>query len=268
MGLRQRFRAFKNWCPQPPNPVSSKLKRYSAPPNYLDKQVRNKWGYLPVAEGCFLIFAAIAILMLELQTNNSNYSNYTVFYKFWIPIISLCLIAGAFSVVIGVAYLRRIRNRWSYASITAGFSLIAIEAYKLAATLEGTYEQFGIGWSDFQQNWAPYFFSGLMAACFLIVLGIILGLKVRNKLGYVTITGGLAVMLVGASILAANLATSLNYYPPNYYFSLQVAWNTSISDFLIVGALIVAVGIVYLARDRNRKLFSASKDISQPISGE
>jgi hypothetical protein len=268
MGLRQRFRDFRDWCPQPPNPVSSKLKRYSAQPNYLDKQVRNKWGYLPVAEGCFLIFAAIAILMLELQTNSSNYLNYTVFYKFWVPIISLCLIAGAFSVVIGVVYLRKIRNRWSYASITAGFSLIAFEAYKLAATLEGTYEQFGIGWSDFQQYWALYFFSGLMAACFLIVLGIILGLKIKNKLGYVTITGGFAIMLVGASILAANLATSLNYYPPNYYFSLQVAWNTTISNFLIAGALIVAVGTAYLIRVRSRTPVSSAKEKFSEIKSE
>jgi heme/copper-type cytochrome/quinol oxidase subunit 2 len=144
-------------------------------------------------------------------------------------------------------------------SITAGFSLIAIEAYKLAATLEGTYEHFsassglvGIGWGNFQQYWALDFFSSLMAACFLIVLGIILGLKVRNKLGYVTIAGGVAIMLVGVSILAANLATSLNYYPPNYYFSLQVAWNTTISFFLIIGALLVVVGTVYLIKVRNR----------------
>jgi hypothetical protein len=226
------------------------------PLKYVDKQVRNKWGYAPIAGGLASILIAVVILNLELETNNSNYLNYTVFYKFWVPIISFCLIAGAFFVVMGVAYLREIRNRWSYASITAGFSLIAIEAYRLAATLEGTYEQFGIGWSDFQQYWALDFFSVLMTGAFLIVLGIILGLKVRNKLGDVTITGGLAMMLVGASILAANLATSLNYYPPNYYFSLQVAWNATISFFLIIGALIVVVGTVYLMRARNRNRLS------------
>ena len=31
MGLRKRFRDFRDWCPQPPNPFSSKLKHYSAP---------------------------------------------------------------------------------------------------------------------------------------------------------------------------------------------------------------------------------------------
>jgi hypothetical protein len=255
-GLRKRFKDFRGWCPQPPNPLASKLKRYSAPLKYMDKQVRNKWGYAPMAGGLASILIAAAILNLELETNGSNYLNYTVFYKFWVPTISFCLIAGAFLVVIGVVYLRKFRNKWSYASITAGFTLIAIEAYKLAFTLEGTYEQFGIGWSDFQQYWALDFFSVLMAGAFLIVLGIILGLRVRNKLGYVTITGGLAIMLVGASILAANLASSLNYYPPNYYFSLRVAWNATISFFLIIGALFVVVGTAYLMMVRNRNRLS------------
>jgi hypothetical protein len=31
MGLRKRRKDFKYWCPQPPNPLTSKLKRYSAP---------------------------------------------------------------------------------------------------------------------------------------------------------------------------------------------------------------------------------------------
>jgi hypothetical protein len=256
MGLRRRFREFRDWCPQPPNPLSSKLKRYSAPLKYMDKQVRNKWGYAPIAGGLASILIAAVILNLELETNSSNYLNYTVFYKFWVPIISFCLIAGAFFVVIGVVYLREIRSKWSYASIGAGFTLIAIEAYRLAFTLEGTYEQFGIGWSNFQQYWALDFFSVMMAGAFLIVLGIILGLRVRNKLSYVTITDGLAIMLVGASILASNLATSLNYYPPNYYFSLQVAWNTTISFFLIIGAFFVVVGTVYLMRARNRNRLS------------
>lgn len=30
MGLRRRFRDFRDWCPQPPNPLPTNLKRYSA----------------------------------------------------------------------------------------------------------------------------------------------------------------------------------------------------------------------------------------------
>jgi len=237
----------------------------------MNKQAINDWGWAPVAVGFLLILIVTALLMLELQANNSNYLNYNVFYSFWFPIISFCLIAGAFFVVIGVVYLRKIRNKWSYASITAGFSLISIEAYRLAATIEGTYTRIaasygyvGIGWYNFQQYWALDFFSVLMTACFLIVLGIILGLKVRNKLGYITITGGLAIMLVGVSILATNLTTSLDYYPPNYYFSLQVAWNTTISYFLIIGALIIVVGTGYLIWARNRNRSAREREFASP----
>ena len=31
MGLRKRFRDFRDWCPQPPDRLPSKLKRYSMP---------------------------------------------------------------------------------------------------------------------------------------------------------------------------------------------------------------------------------------------
>ena len=31
MSIRKRLKDFRNWCPQPPNPLPTKLKRYSAP---------------------------------------------------------------------------------------------------------------------------------------------------------------------------------------------------------------------------------------------
>ncbi len=214
-------------------------------------KVRNKWGYVSSVTGFLLVFFAIATFLLELQINNSNYLNYTAFYEFAVPIISFCLIAGAFFVVIGTVYLRNIRNKWSYASITVGFTLINIEAYKLAVALIGTRE-FGIGWSDFQTYWALSFFSFLMAGVFFIISGIIAGSKVRSKVGYIIIIGGATIMLLGLSILAINLATSLNYYPPDYYFSLRAAWNTTITYLLIIGALIVAFGTGYLITVRKR----------------
>ncbi|MGA2680552.1 MAG: hypothetical protein ABSF44_01985 [Candidatus Bathyarchaeia archaeon] len=212
---------------------------------------------IPIAIGFLLII--ISVLELQNTTNQVANAYWIHFYKSIVPIISICLVAGAFLVVIGGVYLKNIRNKWSYSSITVGFSLIAVEAAELAITLKGTQGPSGIGWGDFQQHWALSFFSVLMAACFLIVLGIILGLKTKNKLGYVMVTGGFAVMLVGASVLAANLATSLDYYPPNYYFSLQAAWNTTISYFLIIGAIIVATGTGYLMWARNRNRRNATK---------
>jgi len=216
----------------------------------MDKQGINDWGWAPVAVGFFVILITIFIFLESLNPTNYTF-HYTTFTNFWFPLVSFLFIAGAFLVVVGAVYLRNIRSKWSYASIIVGFSLLAIDMFELIGAVKSM--QGEIDWGDFQQFWSLNFFSGLMAACFLIVIGIILGLKARNKLGYVIITGGFAVMAVGIAVLAANLATSLNYYPPNYYFSLQVAWNTTISYFLTIGALIVAVGTVYLITVRKRK---------------
>jgi hypothetical protein len=264
------FRRFRDWCPQPPDSVTSKLKRSSATPKYIDLQIRNKWaGFISIIGGFASILIAVFIFLQAI--NNYDYTDYTAFYNFWFPLVSFCFVASAFFMVIGIIYLRNIRGKWSYASIAAGCSLIAIVMYELAATIKSTRFNGSVvmaGWDDFQQHWSLDFFSGVMAACFFIVLGIILGLKVKNKLGYVIITGGFAVMFVGISVLAANLATSLNYYPPNYYFSLQVAWNTTISYSLIAGASIVAVGTAYLLRVRNRMPFSFPKEMFKEITGE
>jgi hypothetical protein len=192
-------------------------------------------------------------------TNQVANAYWIHFYKFLVPIISICLVAGAFLVVIAGMYLKNIKNKWSYSSVTVGFSLIAADAAELITTLEGAQGPIGIGWGDFQQHWSLSFFSVFMAACFLIVLGIILGLRTKNKLGYVIVTGGFVVMLAGASVLATNLVTNLDYYPSNYYYSLQEAWNTTISYFMIIGALTVAVGTGYLVRTRNRNRRNPTK---------
>jgi hypothetical protein len=215
----------------------------------MDKQTINDWGWAPLVVGFFVILITIFIFLESLNPTNYTF-HYTAFTDFWFPLVSFLFIAGAFLVVIGAVYLRNIRSKWSYASITAGFSLLAIDMFELIdaiKTLQGE-----IDWGDFQQYWSLNFFSGLMAAGFLIVVGIILGLKLRNKLGYVIITGGFALMAVGVTVLASNLVTTLDYYPPHYYVSLQEAWNTAISYFLIIGALIVVIGTGYLTWARNR----------------
>ena len=221
---------------------------------------KDKRGYIPIVIGFFLIVLGIVTLILELQNANLNGYNPTGwlnFYDFWVIVISFCFIAGAFFVVIGIFFLRRITKMLSYALLAAGFALIIFEVSRLLIVLgeNNRLSNSGIGWSDFQSHWSLSFFSFLATGVFLIVLGVILGLRFKFKVGYVILTVGFAVMLVGASVLAANLATSLNYYPPNYYFSLQEAWNTTISYFLMIGTLIIAMGTVYLiiVRIRNRR---------------
>ena len=85
-------------------------------------------------------------------------------------------------------------------------------------------------------------------------LGIILGLKVRGKLGYITIAGGLAVILYGISILMVNLEIIFDYQwapPVSNWFILQQSWAPIISYTLIAGALSVAVGTGYLIKVRS-----------------
>jgi hypothetical protein len=134
---------------------------------------------------------------------------------------------------------------FSLALLAGGFALIIFEASRLVIQVQGE-GYLGIGWSDFQSYWSLGFFSFLVTGIFLIVVGIILGLHIRHKVGYVIITGGSAITLFGLFMLSTNLATSLNYYPPDYLFSLQEAWNSIISYSLIVGVLLMIIGVVYL----------------------
>ena len=172
----------------------------------MDKQAINDWGWAPVSVGFFVIFITVFIFLESLNPTNYTF-HYTTFTNFWLPLVSFLFIAGAFFVVIGAVYLRNIRSKWSYASITAGFCILAFDMFELIAAIKNM--QGEIDWGDFQQYWSLNFFSGLMAACFLIVFGIIPGLKIRNKLGYVIVTGGFATMAIGVTVLAANLVKTL-----------------------------------------------------------
>ena len=218
---------------------------------------KNEWGYAPIATGFLLIVLGIVILILELQNaklNGYNGIGWLSFYNFWVVVISFCFIAGAFLVVIGLFFLKSIANILSYALLAAGFALIIFEVSRLLIQLgeNNTLSRSGIGWSDFQEYWSFGFFSFLMAGIFLITLGVIFGLQVKNKAGYITVSGGLATILLGLSLLSTNLATSLNYYPPNYLFSLQEAWNSTISYSLIAGALILILGAIQLFRTHRK----------------
>jgi len=210
-------------------------------------RTKNRLGYAPVTVGFLLILLGVIILLAELNNNNLNGFNpsgWTSFYQFWVAIISFCFVAGAFLVVVGVVLLTRITNLFSHALLAGGFALIIFEASRLVIQVQGE-GYLGIGWSDFQSYWSLGFFSFLVTGVFLVVVGIILGLHIRCKVGYVIITGGSAITLFGLFVLSANLATSLNYYPPDYLFSLQEAWNSIISYSLIVGVLLMIVGVVY-----------------------
>jgi hypothetical protein len=249
--MRKRFRNFRDWRPQPPDPGSSKLKRYSAP-KYIGRPVRNKWGYAPIATGLGLVLLGVVTLTVQLIVNGdlfsfTNYADRFNFWYFWAPIISYSLIVGAFLAVVGIAIFRGIRNILSYASITGGFILILIDVYTLFVNWVKPNINV-IGYDDFS-SFSVGLFSYLMAGAFFMVLGIIVGLRVKGKLGYVSISGGLALVLIGVSILLVNLG---DHTSQDWYLNLRLSWEPFISYSLIAGTLFVAVGTAYLTMVRNR----------------
>jgi len=256
MGLHKifrNFRNFKDWWPQPPNPITSKLKQHSALLKYMDKQVRNKWGYAPIAGGLSLILLGVAALLTQFLVNSNlftgvSYLDRCNFWYFWAPVISYSLIMGAFLAVVGIAILVRIRNKSSYVSIAGGFILMIIAVYTLLT--DWVESNINVIAFDNFSGFSATFFSYLIAGTFLMLLGIIVGLRVRDKLAFVSIAGGLALFLVGVSVLMVNLAT-VNFFINLY--NLRESWNPVISYTLIAGAFFVVVGTVYLMRARNRR---------------
>jgi hypothetical protein len=94
-------------------------------------------------------------------------------------------------------------------------------------------------------NFEVTLFAYLLIGSFLIVLGIILGLRVRGKLGYVSLAGGLSILLFGLSILIVNFESN-NYLLPDWYSDLKMSWNILISSSLIIGALFAILGAISL----------------------
>ena len=222
--------------------------------SYETLKTKDRRGYIPIVAGFTLIVLGIVILILELQNanlNGYNGSGWLSFYNFWVVVISFCFIAGAFSVVIGLFFLKRVVNISSYALLAAGFALIIFEASRLLIQLgeNNTLTRNGIGWYGFQEYWSFGFFSFLTAGIFTIIVGVILGFQAKNKAGYITVSGGLAMILFGLSTLMVNLTTHTSN---NLYVNLQYSWSPAIAYSLTVGALICAVGTLYLARARAR----------------
>ncbi len=205
----------------------------------MDKQVRNKWGYAPIAVGLALIFFGIIILVVSIVTNGITYETAHFFWHFLAPLISYSLVVGSFVTVIGLAILRKITNVFSYVSITCGFILIIIDVYTLLINSIYPYIN-DIGFDNLN---TVSLFSYLMAGAFFMTLGIIIGLRVRGKIGYVSIAGGLALILLGVSILWFNLETHTS---SNLYLNLRLSWAPAISYSLIAGTFFAVVGTAYL----------------------
>lgn len=209
-------------------------------------------GVMPLAAGLALVLLGVVTLTVQLIINGdlfsfTNYADRFNFWNYWAPIISYSLIVGAFLEVIGIAIFKGIRNIFSYASITGGFILLLIDVYTLFVNWVKPNINV-IGYDNFS-SFSLSFFSYLMAGAFFMVLGIIVGLRVKGKLCYVSISGGLALVLIGVSILLVNLG---DHTSQDWYLNLRLSWEPVISYSLIAGALFVAVGTAYLTMVRNR----------------
>ncbi len=259
MGLYERLRAFKNWCPEPSTPLSSKLKQFFISPKLAGTGVRNKWGYVPIAGGFGLIAAGLVTFIIhvvlngELSGTAAAYAQRSDFWFYWAPMITVFLIAGAFAAVIGVFVLKRVTNRWFYALIAGAFILIAFDSYFFVFNWAKDFINI-IGIENFYPLSATYFFSGLMAAVFMVALAMVLGLKVRNKWGIITAVGGsvlilLAVFLIvldAAATIAIDPVFSLGLRDFRWYFFWQ-NFVPVIPFSLLIGGFLEFIGI-YLIR--------------------
>jgi roadblock/LC7 domain-containing protein len=213
---------------------------------------QNKMGYALIAVGFALILIGLIILMINIGNNQFSAYGYANRFNFWYfqaPIIAYSIVAGSFVAVIGIAILSKITNVISYVSIIFGFVLSIIDVNSLFVDWVKPNINI-IGFGNFS-SFSSGFFSYLMAGAFFAVLGIILGLNVRGKLGYISVTGGLAVMLVGVSVLMVNLG---DHTSSDWTLNLRLSWAPVIFFSLITGMLIVIVGTAYLIVVRHKKL--------------
>ena len=206
------------------------------------RSTKNRWEYAPIAIGLTLVLIGLFILVLSIATDSITYENRYFFWDSLAPVISYSMIIGSFVAVIGVAVLKRISNALSYASISGGFFLIFIGGYMLLTNwIPNNINT--LGFDNFSTFFAVTFYSYMFSGAFFIALGVIIGLKIKNRVAYVTVTGGSAIMLFGISMLLTNLADHLS---TNYYLYLQLSWAPFISNSLIIGSVFVLVGVAYL----------------------
>jgi hypothetical protein len=141
----------------------------------------------------------------ELSGSPTAYANRFSFWFFWAPVITFLLILGSFIAVIGSAIFRNIRSKLSYALISAGFILIAANAYSLFTNFIVPYIN-ALGLDNLD---SISFFSYLTAGIFLIALGFIVALHTLNRWTLVSLAGGFALIFLGSSLLFFGIAITI-----------------------------------------------------------
>jgi hypothetical protein len=177
----------------------------------MNRQLRSKLGYIPIAAGFILIAVGVDILVTHVVLNKELAIPNWHFWFYWAPVITVLLIAGAIFTVTGLLINLKIKSILSYALAAGGFLLIIFDSYFLIGDWVRDNVN-GIGISNFYElqsgGVAVGFFSWLMAGVFLVIFGIILGLRVRSRWGITSIAGGLVFLFLAFCLIAMDVITN------------------------------------------------------------
>ena len=225
----------------------------------MNRQLRSKLGYIPIAAGFILIAVGVDILVTHVVLNKELAIPNWHFWFYWAPVITVLLIAGAIFTVTGLLINLKIKSILSYALAAGGFLLIIFDSYFLIGDWVRDNVN-GIGISNFYElqsgGVAVGFFSWLMAGVFLVIFGIILGLRVRSRWGITSIAGGLVFLFLAFCLIAMDVITTAAIDP---VFSLSdFRWYFFWENFapiipfsLVIGGALVFLGVLRM-RKRNQ----------------
>ena len=220
----------------------------------MSKQARNRWGYIPIVAGFVIIAIGIFILYSHVVLNNELARPNWYFWYYWALVIVFLLIAGSLTTAIGALISRKVTNIFSIALTAGGFLIISLHSYFLLVDwVRPRVNSIGLG--DFL-GWqaggiAVGFFSWLMAGVFLVVLGIILGLNVKNKWGITSIAGGVALMILAVSLVILDVAVTIDIDPAGGFQDFRWYWfwdnfHPIIGFSLMIGLFFVVLGVLLI----------------------
>ena len=223
----------------------------------MNKQLRSILGYIPMVAGFILMAVGVRVLVTHVIINNELAAPNWYFWFYYAPIITTLLIAGAISTVAGLLIHMKNRNILSYASVAGGFLLIIFDSFLIGVWTRETFPTIGTSnFSELQSGGVAIgFFSWLMAEVFLVIFGIILGLKVRSRLGITSITGGSVLFLLASCLIALDVIATAAIDPVfglsdfRWYFFWE-NFTPAIPLSLVIGSFLVFVGVL-LIRKRN-----------------
>jgi hypothetical protein len=222
----------------------------------MSKWLRNKWGYIPIAAGFILIAVGVEMLLTHIVLNTEHDPNWYLWF-YWAPIVTTLLIAGAICTTTGLIIKMKIKGNEPYALVAGGFLLIIFDSYLLIGVWVRKSDVFTIDY--FYASQSVVFFSGLVAGIFLVVLGIMIGSKIKNRWSITSIAGGSAVLFLAFCLITLNFLATIAIDPVfglsafRWYFFWE-NFTPVIPIFLVIGGALVVSGVLLM---RKRKQATA-----------